>query len=39
MLLSLIDAEYTAHPFYGTRKMVVILCNQGHKSTVSGSSV
>ena len=31
MLLSLIDAEYTAHPFYGTRKMVVILCNQGHK--------
>jgi hypothetical protein len=30
----LIDAEYTAHPFYGTRKMVVILCNQGHKVKV-----
>jgi putative transposase len=29
-LLSLIDAEYTRHPFYGSRKMVVLLRNQGH---------
>ena len=29
-LLALIDAEYTRHPFYGSRKMVVYLCNLGH---------
>ena len=30
LLLALIDAEYTRHPFYGSRKMVVFLCNLGH---------
>jgi len=29
-LLALIDAEYTRHPFYGSRKMVVYLRNLGH---------
>jgi len=29
-LLSLIDGEYTLRPFYGSRKMVVFLLNQGH---------
>jgi putative transposase len=27
----LIDKEYTRHPFYGSRKMVVFLKNLGHK--------
>jgi len=27
----LIDEEYTRHPFYGSRKMVVFLKNLGHK--------
>ena len=26
----LIDEEYTRHPFYGSRKMVVFLKNEGH---------
>ncbi len=26
----LIDEEYTRHPFYGTRRMVVFLANAGH---------
>ena len=30
MLLSLIDEEYTRHPFFGSRKMVVALRNMGH---------
>ena len=30
MLLGLIDAEYTRHPFYGSRRMVVFLKAQGH---------
>jgi putative transposase len=30
MLLGLIDAEYTRHPFYGSRRMVVFLTAQGH---------
>ncbi len=30
MLLGLIDAEYTRHPFYGSRRMVVFLKTQGH---------
>jgi putative transposase len=30
-LLALIDAEYTRHPFYGSRKMVVYLGKQGHR--------
>lgn len=30
LLLALIDAEYTRHPFYGSRKMVVHLGNVGH---------
>jgi putative transposase len=30
LLLSLIDAEYTRHPFYGSRKMVVHLATKGH---------
>jgi putative transposase len=29
MLLELIDAEYTRHPFYGSRRMVVFLKAQG----------
>ncbi len=30
LLLRLLDEEYTRHPFYGSRKMVVWLGNQGH---------
>src|SRR6266498_1785033 len=30
LLLTLIDAEYTRHPFYGSRKMVVHLATKGH---------
>lgn len=30
LLLALIDAEYTRHPFYGSRRMVVHLANMGH---------
>jgi len=30
MLMNLIDEEYTRHPFYGTRKMVVYLGNKGY---------
>ena len=30
-LLALIDAEYTRHPFYGSRKMVVYLGTVGHR--------
>ena len=30
MLLGLIDQEYTRHPFYGSRKMVVYLGQCGH---------
>jgi putative transposase len=30
LLLALIDAEYTRHPFYGSRKMVVHLGKVGH---------
>jgi putative transposase len=30
MLLSLIDEEYTRHPFFGSRKMVVALRSMGH---------
>ena len=29
-LLRAIDAEYTRHPFYGSRKMTVYLCGMGH---------
>ncbi len=29
-LLGLIDAQYTQHPFYGSRRMVVWLREQGH---------
>ena len=29
MLCALIDEEYTRHPFYGSRRMVVILLQQG----------
>ncbi len=29
-LLSLIDEEYTRHPFYGSRRMVIYLQKQGH---------
>jgi len=29
-LLALIDAEYTRHPFYGSRRMVVFLKGHGH---------
>jgi putative transposase len=30
-LLALIDAEYTRHPFYGSRKMVAYLATQGYR--------
>ena len=30
LLLALIDAEYTRHPFYGSRRMVVHLATKGH---------
>ncbi len=30
LILALIDAEYTRHPFYGSRKMVVYLRTTGH---------
>ena len=31
VLKRLIDEEYTRHPFYGSRKMVVYLCHCGHR--------
>jgi putative transposase len=31
-LLALIDAEYTRHPFYGSRKMVIYLERLGHRA-------
>lgn len=31
ILLRDIDAEYTRHPFYGSRKMVVYLCDLGYQ--------
>ena len=37
-LLALIDAEYTRHPFYGSRKIVVYLGRWAIRSTASGSS-
>ena len=30
LLLTLIDAEYTRHPFYGSRRMVIHLGRAGH---------
>ena len=30
LLLAEIDAEYTLHPFYGSRKMVIYLRSKGH---------
>jgi putative transposase len=30
LLLGLIDAQYTRRPFYGSRRMVVYLKEQGH---------
>lgn len=30
-LLALIDVEYTRHPFYGSRKMVIYLEQMGHR--------
>jgi len=30
LLLSLLDGEYTRHPFYGSRRMTKYLCNCGH---------
>ena len=37
-LLALIDAEYTRHPFYGSRKVTVYLRGMGIGSTASGFS-
>ena len=31
ILLGEIDAEYTRHPFFGSRKMTVYLCGIGHQ--------
>jgi putative transposase len=33
LLLALIDAEYTRHPFFGSRKMVLYLAKMGHLVT------
>lgn len=30
ILLGIIDAEYTRHPFYGSLRMVAYLCSKGH---------
>jgi putative transposase len=30
-LLTKIDAEYTRHPFFGSRKITVYLCGIGHQ--------
>jgi putative transposase len=30
VLLQLLDAEYTRHPFYGSRRMTKYLCGLGH---------
>jgi putative transposase len=30
ILLSLLDAEYTRYPFYGSRRMTKCLCGCGH---------
>jgi putative transposase len=30
ILLSLLDEEYTRHPFYGSRRMTKHLCGLGH---------
>ncbi len=30
MLMNLMDQEYTAHPFYGSRRMTAWLCAQGY---------
>jgi putative transposase len=30
LLMNLIDEEFTAHPFYGSRKMTALLSSQGH---------
>jgi putative transposase len=38
ILLGEIDAEYTRHPFFGSRKMTVYLCGIGHRLTASGYS-
>ena len=38
-LLALMDGEYTRHPFYGSRKMVIYLGKMGHRVNVpSGCS-
>ncbi len=29
-LMNLLDQEHTKHPFYGSRRLTVWLCNQGH---------
>ena len=31
LLLELIDKEYTRHPFYGSRKIMHYLCNEGYR--------
>ncbi len=31
LLLTLLDEEYTRHPFYGSRRMTKYLCGLGHK--------
>jgi putative transposase len=31
LLMEKIDQEYTAHPFLGSRRMMIWLCNQGHQ--------
>jgi putative transposase len=36
--MRLIDEEYTRHPFYGSRKMLLWLRRQGHGVNPSGFS-
>ena len=36
LLSRLIDCEYTRHPFYGSRKMVVFLNTLGHTVNAGG---
>ena len=37
-LMRLLDEEYTAHPFLGSRRLTAWLIEQGRRSTASGCS-
>ena len=38
MIMALIDRQYLARPFYGSRRMAAWLATQGHLSIASGLS-